>query len=68
MKQLIGMEITPPSLTLAIFGFLAAASMAVVQMLVHSTATPTTVVEAATTIRGVGFVWRNRAKRFALSG
>ena len=67
MKQLIGMEITPTSLTLAILGFFAAASMALVPMLVHSTAAAT-MVEAPPTIRGVGFVWRNRAKRFALSG
>ena len=66
MKQLIGMEILPTSCTLALLGLIAAATFTMVQLLVRSAAT-STMVGATTALRGVGFVWRNRAKRFALS-
>ena len=66
MKHVHGIQITPTLLTLAVLGFIAAAAMSMVRMLVPSTAT-TALVIAAAAIRGVGFLWRDRAKRFALS-
>ena len=65
MKQEGGIQIAPASFTQATLGSYAAAAITMV-----STRAPsirTTAMVTATTTRGVGFLWRDRAKQFALS-